>query len=67
MRFLLGIFLGVGLTVGCAYLYDSWNVRDNSATAAAVRPMVNWDVVDQNWQRATTRMRKEWDKLAAKQ
>jgi hypothetical protein len=66
MRFLLGVIVGIGLTVSGAYLYDSWNVKDASADAAASRPMVNWEVVDKNWQRATTRLRKEWDRLAAK-
>ena len=69
MRFLLGIIVGVGLTVGGAYIYDSTvtaNSGDPSATAGAARPMVNWDVVDRNWERATTRVRHEWAKLAAK-
>lgn len=66
MRFLLGIFVGIGLTVGGAYLYDSWNTRDASEDAAAARPMVNWTVVERNWQSATARLRKEWDSLAAK-
>ena len=66
MRFLLGIIVGIGLTIGGAYLYDSHTAVDASSTTTADRPMVNWDVVDTNWQRATTRMRKEWDRLAAK-
>ena len=66
MRFLLGVFVGIGLTVGAAYLYDSRNTADASSNATAARPMVNWDVVDRNWQRATSRVRQEWDKLAAK-
>jgi hypothetical protein len=67
MRFLLGIIVGIGLTVGGTYLFDSWAVRGASdATASSARPMVNWDVVDKNWQRTTTRVRKEWDRLAAK-
>jgi hypothetical protein len=65
MRFLLGIIVGIGLTIGGAYIYDSGRTTDASATTAA-RPMVNWDVVDHNWQRATSRARKEWDRLAAK-
>lgn len=63
MRFLLGIIVGIGLTIGGAYLYDSRGASD--ATSAAARPMVNWDVVDMNWQRATSRVREEWDRLAA--
>ena len=66
MRFLLGIIVGIGLTIGGAYIYDSLAAREASSPEAAARPMVNWDVVDKNWQRATTRMRKEWDRLAAK-
>jgi hypothetical protein len=66
MRFLLGVLIGVGLTVGAAYLYDSRNTADAASNATAARPMVNWDVVDRNWQRATSRVRQEWDKLAAK-
>jgi hypothetical protein len=66
MRLLFGIIIGIGLTVGGAYLYDSTHTGDPSSTTAASRPMVNWDVVDTNWQSATTRVRKEWDRLAAK-
>jgi hypothetical protein len=66
MRFLLGVFVGIGLTVGAAYLYDSRNTTDASSNTAAARPMVNWDVVGRNWQSATSRVRQEWDRLAAK-
>ncbi len=65
MRFLLGIIVGIGLTIGGAYLYDSRTATDVS-NARAARPMVNWDVVDANWERATSRLRREWDRLAAK-
>ena len=66
MRFLLGIIVGIGLTIGGAYLYDSRGTTDTAANATAARPMVNWDVVDRNWQRASSRVRQEWDRLAAK-
>jgi uncharacterized protein RhaS with RHS repeats len=68
MRFLLGIIVGIALTIGGAYIYDSsgTGAADTSSTATTGRPMVNWDVVDKNWQRATSRVRREWDKLAAK-
>ena len=66
MRFLLGIIVGIGLTIGGAYLYDSMGTTDPAANATAARPMVNWDVVDRNWQRASSRVRQEWDRLAAK-
>jgi hypothetical protein len=66
MRLLLGIIIGIGLTIGVAYLHDSGSTADASSNAIAARPMVNWDVVDANWQRATSRVRREWDRLAAK-
>ena len=66
MRFLLGIIVGIGLTIGGAYIFDSGSTADTSANTTASRPMVNWDVVDRNWQRATSRVRQEWDRLAAK-
>ena len=67
MRLLFGIIIGIGLTVGGAYLYDSFGgTAENAPGATAARPMVNWDVVDKNWQRATSRVKREWDRLAAK-
>jgi hypothetical protein len=41
----LGIILGIILTIGAAYVYDS--VRHTSgAGVSAERPVVNWDVVN---------------------
>ena len=66
MRFLLGILVGIGLTIGGAYLYDSGTPSDSRTAASAARPMVNWEVVDAKWESATSRLRREWDRLAAK-
>ena len=60
MRVLIGIILGVVLTIGGAYLYDSHSA---SAAISAQRPMVNWDVVSNNWSRWTERARAEWVRL----
>ena len=65
MRLLLGIILGGILTVGGAYLYDSHNsLAAANAPANVQRPMVNWYVVDSNWNRFTTRARAEWIRIA---
>ncbi len=65
MRTLLGIILGALLTVGGAYLYDSHNATVAAETpAAALRPMVNWDVVGVKWPRLTERARSEWVRVA---
>jgi len=60
MRVLIGIILGAVLTIGSAYLYDSHYA---SAATNAQRPMVNWDVVSNNWNRWTERARAEWVRL----
>jgi hypothetical protein len=65
MRLLFGIILGALLTVGGAYLYDSHHAAEAANTsAAAQRPMVNWDVVGVKWQHLTERARSEWTRVA---
>ena len=44
MRLFLGMILGALLTVAAACMYDSGH-KD----VAGARPMVNWDVVTENW------------------
>jgi hypothetical protein len=62
MRFLLGIIVGAALTILTAYVVDS---RTNVAgiETATTRQMVNWDVVSQNWQQFSDRVRGEWRRL----
>jgi hypothetical protein len=65
MRVLLGIILGVFLTIGGAYLSDSHNAVDaTSGSTSAQRPMVNWDIVNTKWQHLTERARSEWNRVA---
>jgi hypothetical protein len=67
MRTLLGIILGVILTVGGAYLYDSHKALEAANTsAAAPRPLVNWDVVDNKWRKLTARAQAEWVRVAGR-
>jgi hypothetical protein len=67
MRMLLGIILGVFLTIGGTYIYDASSgalaTRDADNTLG-VRPMVNWDVVSQNWRSLEGNVRKGFDHLA---
>ena len=47
----LGIFLGILLTVGAAYSFDAISGRIADGSSAAVadrRPVVNWDVVSRD-------------------
>jgi hypothetical protein len=66
MRFVLGIVVGIVLTIGFAYLSDaSISPSTNAAGQATVeqRPMVNWDVVNTNWHNFTSGIRNVWHKL----
>jgi hypothetical protein len=64
MRVLIGVILGVLLTVGAAYLYDSHYAATTSSANSLQRPMVNWDVVSNKWNRLTRRARAEWVRIA---
>lgn len=69
MRLLFGMILGACLTVGAAYIYDSWMVgASTTGTAGTVvpRPMVNWDVVGENWTVVQQRARDAWTTLSHK-
>jgi hypothetical protein len=69
MRFVLGIVVGVLLTIGLAYLSDasispSTNASGQTTATREQRPMVNWDVVNRDWQNFTSGVRNAWHKLA---
>jgi hypothetical protein len=82
MRILLGLILGVFLTIAVAYINDHVGTSSSSAisTEAATtdakghpvttgtqrRPWVNWDVVDSDWRGFSARARHAWDQLSAK-
>jgi hypothetical protein len=69
MRIFLGIILGVILTIGAAYLYDASTSEPSKAavqTSIERRPMVNWDVVNSNWQGLSLGVRNTWNKLATR-
>jgi hypothetical protein len=66
MKLLLGIFFGVVLTVGGAYLYDSHQaVTALNAPAAQQKPLVNWDVVAIKWEWLSERAREELKRIAS--
>jgi hypothetical protein len=69
MRLLLGVILGVFLTIGFAYVYDASTSDPSEATAHSTseqRPMVNWDVVSLDWQGLSRHVRNTWNKLATR-
>jgi hypothetical protein len=58
MRVFFGMILGCALTIGTAYTFD------RATGDPTVRPVVNWDVVSQNWDNFATRARAEWNRVA---
>jgi hypothetical protein len=69
MRIFLGIILGVFLTIGVTYLYDTSTSEPSKAaaqTGTEQRPMVNWDVVNRNWQSLSLGVHNTWNRLAAR-
>ena len=49
MQVLLGMILGVALTISGAYSIDHWGANANATTTVVERPMVNWDVAEGRW------------------
>lgn len=64
MRLILGMILGALMTIGAAYISDSASAPSPSSPSA-YRPMVNWDVVGENWGSLTGRVRDQWNKLSS--
>ena len=69
MRVLFGMILGVMLTIGVAFISDTWTsgpATTNGSTSAAVErhTMVNWDVVGENLRIVSQRAREAWSKLS---
>jgi hypothetical protein len=62
-----GFILGVILTVGCAYAYDSSTGRTanglSAASAGGLAPMVNWNIVSDDWQSFQSNVRVKADNL----
>jgi hypothetical protein len=65
MQTLLGIIIGVFLTIGVAYVHDATLNPNPPATSstAVERPMVNWDVVSVDWRDLRARVEAGWRKL----
>jgi hypothetical protein len=64
---LLGFILGVIVTIAGAYAYDSQTGRASHGltvdAAGGQAPMVNWDVVNQDWQTFQATVRTKADNL----
>lgn len=68
MPVLFGFILGVVVTIAGAYAYDSSTGRaGNGLSAAATQaPMVNWDIVSNDWQDFKANMRNTTEDIEQK-
>jgi hypothetical protein len=65
MRLIAGMILGALLTIGGAYWHDTTGGSGDTDRASLLRPMVNWDVVNRNWEQLAVRARQEFTRLSA--
>jgi hypothetical protein len=67
---LFGFILGMALTIAGAYAYDSSTGRTanglSAASAAGQAPMVNWNVVSDDWQNFQAGVRNKAEDLEQK-
>jgi hypothetical protein len=63
MRGFFGFLLGIALTIGGSYVYDTVSQRPATDGTVVERPLVNWDVVSHKLDVVTDRARREWNKL----
>lgn len=65
MSTLFGFLLGVVLTVTVAYAYDSQTGRkaNGLSPVGGVAPLVNWDVVSDDWHTIEANVRDEFKKF----
>ncbi len=63
MRFLFGIIVGVLLTVGVAYVFDSRRAIRRARRGSAEQKMVNWDVVQKEIKDLSSDIHDGWNRL----
>ena len=68
MRLILGMLLGALLLIAGAYYHDSMQTSTVASGPGATenRPMVNWDVVEANWNSFKIRLQNGFADLRAR-
>lgn len=62
MRVFFGIIVGISLTIGAAYVYDTLH-DTSSAEGTAARPLVNWDVASEDFKTFSAALQDRWARL----
>ena len=68
MRLILGMLLGAILLVAGTYYHDTMSTSTvaTGPSASVNRTMVNWDVVETNWNSFKVRVQEGWAGLRAR-
>jgi hypothetical protein len=68
MRLILGMVLGALLLAAGAYYHDAMSTSAiaGGPNAAQQRPMVNWDVVEENWKTFKIRVQEGFASMRAR-
>jgi hypothetical protein len=68
MRVLFGMILGALLLVGLCFVSDTWSTgpANTGSTTVEHRTMVNWDVVGDNLNILSARVRDAWHTISRK-
>ena len=68
MRLIFGMILGALLLIAGTYYHDTMTTSTVATGPAASenRTMVNWDVVETNWNSLKVRVREGWAQLRAR-
>lgn len=64
MRVFFGIIVGIFLTIGAAYVYDTLR-GTSSAEGTAARPLVNWDVANEDFKTFSAAIQDRWARLTS--
>jgi hypothetical protein len=62
MNFLFGVMVGIFLTVGTAFIADSFETASVTSNPTS-RQIVNWDVAKERLHDSTTAIRVGWERL----
>lgn len=70
MRLILGILIGIAITLGAFYVHDvnvpaasASSADPNQPAALSSRPIVNWDVLSATVHDQTAFIRTQWNKM----
>ena len=65
MRMFFGIILGILLTIGSVYVFDSMR-KSGGPDGSGERPVVNWDVVERGVKALSSSLQEGWSRLSGR-